>query len=139
MALLRFMECGGTFQRPVRRYYQARSLDPEPDRESAFRWPQLSLRACLHQCRRRCFRQPLVIAGDGTVRNQLFREAEVTEVLYPHRIQNTVEVVAFMLDHARMEAVHRAVDRLAVLVETGITKAGDAGNNATHAGHGQAA
>jgi hypothetical protein len=48
-------------------------------------------------------------------------------------------VVALVLHHAGMEAVHRAIDGVPVRVEAGVADAREARHHAAQAGHGEAA
>ena len=56
----------------------------------------------------------------------------------PARIQNSVEVVAFVLDHARMEAGHFALEWVAQLIEPGVADMCPARHHAAHSGYRQA-
>src|SRR5581483_10913395 len=71
-------------------------------------------------------------------REQHVDEAELREVLDAHRIEDAVEVVALVLHHARVEALDRAVDRLAKGVEAGVADLAVARHDAAHPGHRQA-
>src|SRR5690606_36510970 len=64
------------------------------------------------------------------LRKQHVREPEPAEDPHPHRIQRPVEVVAFVLHHAGVEALGDAVDRLAVWRETLVADTGVAGHDA---------
>jgi hypothetical protein len=68
------------------------------------------------------------------LRKKLLDKTEAAEVPDPHRIENAVEVVAFVLHHARVETGDAAVDRPAESVETGITQLAPARHPAAQTG-----
>lgn len=47
------------------------------------------------------------------LRKEHIRETESGEIPHPHRIQRAIQVVAFMLHHAGVEALGETVDRFA--------------------------
>ena len=58
----------------------------------------------------------------AAVREQFVFEAERAQVGDPHRIEDAVEMIRLVLDDARMEACHGAVDRPAVQVEAAVAQ-----------------
>ena len=68
---------------------------------------------------------------------KFFREAELGQFANAHRIQNPVEMVAFVLYDPRMEPVHRAVYRFAVFIPSLVAHLRMARHQAAHAGHAQ--
>src|SRR5574337_966716 len=62
-------------------------------------------------------------------------ESEPTHVPNPHRIENAVQVVTFMLDHPGVEALHRPVDGLPEWVPAAVPQLTVAGHDAPQARH----
>src|SRR5436190_14828858 len=70
---------------------------------------------------------------------QRFVEAELGEVADPHRVEDAVEVVDFVLHDTSVEIRRLALEWAAVLVKAAIAQTLVARHDAAHAGHGQAA
>ena len=56
------------------------------------------------------------IVRERTVRKQDVGKAEAREIPHAHRVEDAVQMVAFVLDHAGVKAVHGPVDRGAARV-----------------------
>ncbi len=84
-------------------------------------------------------RPPAALGGRRGGTRQFLGEAEQREILHPHRIQDAVQVVVFVLHHAGVEAGHLALDRPAVAIDAAIADARRARHGGAQAGDGQAA
>lgn len=65
----------------------------------------------------------LIVLGRVEPGEQHFGKTELCEVSNPHRVERADQVVAFVLHHAGVKAVGRAVDRVAKRVEAGVADA----------------
>src|SRR5687768_14366863 len=87
--------------------------------------------------------RPLVpsisVICDLLVGKELPGETERAHVGHALRIQDAVQVVALVLDHARVESFGDALYRIAILVGPRVAQLGVAGNHAAHARHREAA
>src|SRR6185436_2209177 len=72
-------------------------------------------------------------------RDELVLKAERRHILDSLRIEDAVEVIALVLDDARVKAFDRAVDRSALLVEAAIAQPDIPGHETAHTGDAQAA
>src|SRR3569623_3919 len=70
---------------------------------------------------------------------QFFLEAELGEIADATRIEHAVEVVAFVLHHARVKTVHLAHEALATLIEAAVTQSRVTRHQPAHARHAQTA
>src|SRR5690348_5903581 len=67
---------------------------------------------------------PRSIGGHvGEFGKQHVGEAEAREITHAHRIEDAVQVIGFVLDYPRMEAVHFAFDRSAARIEAAVAQA----------------
>src|SRR6185369_15182568 len=81
----------------------------------------------------------LSVIVDVLSREELFDEAETAHVGHSLRIENAVEMVAFVLHDARVESLGDTVDGIALLVRARIAKLRVARHHAAHAGNREAA
>ena len=58
-----------------------------------------------------------LIINDHLPRKQHIRKPKQTKILNPHRIQNPLQMIAFMLHHARMKTADGAINCCAVLIQ----------------------
>src|ERR1035437_8380628 len=65
-------------------------------------------------------------------------KSKFSEVAHTHGVQLANQVVALMLHHAGVEALHRALERITVLIKTVVANAGKSGHHATQTRHRQA-
>src|SRR3569623_2035595 len=72
-------------------------------------------------------------------REQLVLETELGEVADAAGIEHAVEMIAFVLHHARVKSVHLAHEMAAVLVVTAVTQMGVARHQTAQAGHAETA
>ena len=83
---------------------------------------------------------PLEKSGEiDRVALQLFEEEHVARVGHPLRVQNAVEMIAFVLDDAGVKAFDLALDRLAVEADGAVADAQMARDDAAQPRHRQAA
>ena len=78
------------------------------------------------------------ISADQASSLKFLYEAETLPVLDAVGIKDAVEVIAFVLDDARMKALRLTIDLPAVRIQSAIADTSIAGNQAAHAGHAQA-
>src|SRR5262245_46889030 len=103
---------------------------------SASRWASSSTASALRQ--RRGF---LAADAGGTLRRampQLLAEDEHRHIGHALRIENAVEVVAFVLDDAGVEAARLTLDRLALKAVASVADLGPARHSAAQAWHREA-
>ena len=94
----------------------------------------------MHSARWKERRAPAVRQPQADLPEKAPRQSQsVCEVAHPHRIEHTVEVIAFVLDETRVETTDRSLDRPAVGVEAGVMQTGCARDPATQAGNRQTA
>ena len=89
---------------------------------------------CCLSCRERFSRLP-----QRPAQEQHLGEAQLGQVAHAGGVEAANQVVAFVLHHAGMEAVHRAVQRVAIQVEPGVADARPARHQPAQTGHRQAA
>ena len=78
------------------------------------------------------------ISADQASSPKFLYEAETLPVLDAVGIKDAVEVIAFVLDDARMKALRLTIDLPPVRIQSAIADTRIAGNPAAHAGHAQA-
>src|SRR5512135_1348541 len=72
------------------------------------------------------------------LREQDVAETEILQVTHAHRVQDAVEMVAFMLHYARMKTAYRAVNQRAVFIPTLVAQMRIARHQTAHARHAEA-
>ena len=91
------------------------------------------------RCQQKCCAAPIfVFAGrfpSIQTRKQDIGEAELREIAHPHGVERALQMVAFVLHDAGMEAADRAVDRLAVLAAPLVADAPVSRHQPAQAGH----
>src|SRR5438132_11546855 len=120
--------CAGTAPSPRR---PGSRCDQPPDAAHAAtsrrtRHPAISRRSTGRvRCRREGSSFPIALGEDGRyvdrVALQFLGKDQQAMIGYPLRIENAVEMVAFMLHDAGMKPGRLALDRIAVEVDTAIT------------------
>ena len=84
----------------------------------------------------------LVIAGHALHAfsgEKFIKETKLPHIEYTLRVKNAVEMVAFMLHHARMKACGLNINAITARIETAIADCAIARHQAAHAGHAETA
>ena len=72
-------------------------------------------------------------------RKQLFDEAKAAEITYPHRVENSIEMVAFMLHYSGVKSFRDPVDVLTSFIKSRVADPSVSRHDSTHTRHGEAA
>ena len=66
---------------------------------------------------------------------QLVSKSKTAEIPYPGRVEDSIEVIAFVLNYAGVKSIDGPVNRFSVLVEAGVAKTIPARHKAAHSRH----
>ena len=80
-----------------------------------------------------------IILSLGNAGEQHIRKAELTEVPHPHGVELAPKVIALVLNHSRMKALHRPIYGVTIDIKARITHSIPARHHASHPRHRQAA